>query len=299
MAESRAGFVALVGEPNVGKSTLLNCLVGSRISIVTHKAQTTRFRIRGIAAKGTSQLVFVDTPGLFDPKSRLDKAMVGSAWKSTTEADIVLLVAEAHRVATDRCLSFVDTISERLLPGQILAVAINKIDRASHEELLSTAGILGERADFARVFMISATKKDGVGDVLAWLAENVPRGPWLFPEDQVSDLPTRVIAAEITRGRLMLRLHEEIPYRLTVETESWKERGDGSVLINQVVHVERESHKRMIIGRGGKVIRQVSLEARGEISEMLGQDAHLFVRVKVRPGWSDDVRRFILSESGD
>ncbi len=299
MAESRAGFVALVGEPNVGKSTLLNCLVGSRISIVTHKAQTTRFRIRGIAAKGTSQLVFVDTPGLFDPKTRLDKAMVGSAWKSTTEADIVLLVAEAHRGATDRCLSFVDTIAERLRPGQLLAVAINKIDRASHEELLSSASILGERADFARVFMISATKKDGVGDVLAWLAENVPRGPWLFPGDQVSDLPTRVIAAEITRGRLMLRLHEEIPYRLTVQTEAWKERRDGSVLVNQVVHVERESHKRMIIGQGGRVIRQVSLEARGEISEMLGQDVHLFVRVKVRPGWSDDVRRFILSESGD
>ena len=297
MAEPRAGFVALVGEPNVGKSTLLNCMVGSRISVVTHKAQTTRFRIRGIAVEGESQIVFVDTPGLFDPRSRLDRAMVGAAWKSTTEADIVLLMTDARTASSDTSLSIVDAISERMHPGRKLAVALNKIDRASPEELLTSARILGDRADFAAVFMISATRKDGVGDVLSWLAGEVPRGPWLFPEDQVSDLPIRVIAAEITRGRLMLRLHEEIPYRLTVESEGWTERKDGSVRIDQVVHVAREGHKGIIVGRQGRVIRQVSAEARREISEFLGREVHLFLRVKVRPGWEDDVSRYIASET--
>ncbi len=297
MAEPRAGFVALVGEPNVGKSTLLNCMVGSRISVVTHKAQTTRFRIRGIAVEGDSQLVFVDTPGLFDPRSRLDRAMVGAAWKSTTEADIVLLMADARTAASDTSLSIVDAVSERMRPDRKLAVALNKIDRASPGELLNSARILGERADFAAVFMISATRKDGVGDVLSWLAGEVPPGPWLFPEDQVSDLPVRVIAAEITRGRLMLRLHEEIPYRLTVESEGWTERKDGSVRIDQVVHVAREGHKGIIVGRRGSVIRQVSAEARREIGEFLGREVHLFLRVKVRPGWEDDVSRFIATET--
>ena len=297
MAETRAGFVALVGEPNVGKSTLLNCMVGSRISVVTHKAQTTRFRIRGIAIEGEAQIVFVDTPGLFDPRSRLDRAMVGAAWKSTTEADIVLLMTDARTASSDTSLSIVDAISERMHPGRKLAVALNKIDRASPEELLTSARILGDRADFAAVFMISATRKDGVGDVLTWLAGEVPRGPWLFPEDQVSDLPVRVIAAEITRGRLMLRLHEEIPYRLSVESEGWTERKDGSVRIDQVVHVAREGHRGIIVGRQGRVIRQVSAEARREISEFLGREVHLFLRVKVRPGWEDDVSRYIASET--
>ena len=297
MAERRAGFVALVGEPNVGKSTLLNCMVGSPVSVVTHKAQTTRFRIRGIAVEGDAQLVFVDTPGLFDPRNRLDRAMVGAAWKSMTEADVVLLMADARTASSDVSLSIVDAISGRMRPGRKLAVALNKIDRASPEELLTSARILGDRADFAAVFMISATRKDGVGDVLSWLSGQVPPGPWLFPEDQVSDLPVRVIAAEITRGRLMLRLHEEIPYRLTVESEGWTERRDGSVRIDQVIHVTREGHKGIIVGRRGSVIRQVSAEARREIGEFLGREVHLFLRVKVRPGWEDDVSRFIASET--
>jgi len=297
MTETRAGFVALVGEPNVGKSTLLNCMVGAKISTVTHKAQTTRFRIRGIAVEGSAQLVFVDTPGLFDPRSRLDKAMVGAAWKSTAEADIILLMADAKTASSDGSHSIADTLSERMRPGQKVALALNKIDRASPEELLRSAHMLGKQANFAAVFMISATKRDGVADVLSWLSDNVPPGPWLFPEDQVSDLPLRVIAAEVTRGRLMLRLHEEIPYRLTVLPESWTEQKDGSVRIGQVVHVERESHKGMIIGQGGRVIRQVSAESRREIGEFLGRQVHLFLRVKVRPGWEDEVSRFITSET--
>lgn len=298
MTERRAGFVALVGEPNVGKSTLLNRLVGSNISVVTHKAQTTRFRIRGICIQDDTQLVFVDTPGLFDPRSRLDKLMVDAAWKCMADADIVVAMADAAAGRRDSSRALFDQLAARVRTGQPLVLVLNKIDRTSREALLQTTEVLGTRADFAKVFMISATKGDGVKDLMAWLAENAPPGPWLFPEDQVSDTPLRELAEEITRGRLMLRLHDEIPYRMTVETESWSEVRSGSVRVEQAVIVERDGHKGIVIGHGGRTIKQVSSEARAEIGRLLGCDVQLFLRVKVRPRWADNVASRIAATSG-
>ncbi len=298
MSETRAGLIALVGEPNAGKSTLLNRLVGSRISIVTHKAQTTRFRVRGVLNEGNAQLIFVDTPGLFNPKSRLDQAMVSSAWKSTSDADVVLLIADVAAGLPDSLIGVVDRLAQDSGSGRVLALALNKIDRASREQLLSAADQLGNRAEFARVFMISATRGHGVDDIKSWLAATVPAGPWLFPEEQITDLPVRTIAEEITREKLMLRLHEEIPYRLTVDTERWSENSDGSVRIEQSVIVERETHKGMVVGRGGRVVKQVSIAARSEISKLLDREVQLYLRVKVRPGWAEEVRRYIASTSG-
>ena len=298
MTDRRAGFVALVGEPNVGKSTLLNRLVGSNISVVTHKAQTTRFRIRGICVQDDAQLVFVDTPGLFDPRSRLDKLMVDAAWKCMADADIVVAMADAAAGRRDSSRALLDQLAARVRTGQPLVLVLNKIDRTSREALLQTTEVLGTRADFAKVFMISAAKGDGVKDLMAWLAENAPPGPWLFPEDQVSDTPLRVLAEEITRGRLMLRLHDEIPYRMTVETERWSEFRSGSVRVEQAVIVERDGHKGIVIGHGGRTIKQVSSEARAEIGRLLGCDVQLFLRVKVRPRWADNVASRIAATSG-
>ena len=298
MTDRRAGFVALVGEPNVGKSTLLNRLVGSNISVVTHKAQTTRFRIRGICIQDDTQLVFVDTPGLFDPRSRLDKLMVDAAWKCMADADIVVAMADAAAGRRDSSRALLDQLAARVRTGQLLVLVLNKIDRTSREALLQTTEVLGTRADFAKVLMISAAKGDGVKDLMAWLAENAPPGPWLFPEDQVSDTPLRVLAEEITRGRLMLRLHDEIPYRMTVETESWSEVRSGSVRVEQAVIVERDGHKGIVIGHGGRTIKQVSSEARAEIGRLLGCDVQLFLRVKVRPRWADNVASRIAATSG-
>ena len=288
----------MVGEPNVGKSTLLNRLVGSNISVVTHKAQTTRFRIRGICIQDDTQLVFVDTPGLFDPRSRLDKLMVDAAWKCMADADIVVAMADAAAGRRDSSRALFDQLAARVRTGQPLVLVLNKIDRTSREALLQTTEVLGTRADFAKVFMISATKGDGVKDLMAWLAENAPPGPWLFPEDQVSDTPLRELAEEITRGRLMLRLHDEIPYRMTVETESWSEVRSGSVRVEQAVIVERDGHKGIVIGHGGRTIKQVSSEARAEIGRLLGCDVQLFLRVKVRPRWADNVASRIAATSG-
>ncbi len=287
--DTGAGFIALVGEPNTGKSTLLNRLVGSSIAPVTHKAQTTRFRIRGITIEGNAQLVFVDTPGLFDPKSRLDRAMVATAWNSAADADVILLLVPAHQPVSDSTLDIVDALEERRRPEQKLALALNKTDLDSGASLLAATRCLSDRIRFDEVFMISALHNDGVDDIRTWLAGNVPAGPWLFPADQLSDSPSQVIAAEITRSKLMLRLHEEIPYRLTVATERWKSRKDGSVHIDQVVHVERSSHKGMVVGKGGQTIRQVSIMARKDIAAFLGQDVHLVLRVKVRPNWISEV----------
>ena len=298
MTDRRAGFVALVGEPNVGKSTLLNRLVGSNVSVVTHKAQTTRFRIRGICIQDEAQLVFVDTPGLFDPKSRLDKLMVDAAWKSMADADIVVAMADAAAGRRDSSRTLLDQLAARVRTGQPLVLVLNKVDRTSREALLKTTEVLGTRADFAKVFMISAAKGDGVKDLMAWLAENAPPGPWLFPEDQVSDTPVRMLAEEITRGRLLLRLHDEIPYRMTVETERWAEVRGGSVRVEQAVIVERDGHKGIVIGHGGRTIKQVSAEARAEIGRLLGCEVQLFLRVKVRPRWADNVASRIAATSG-
>ncbi|KZY37880.1 GTPase Era [Roseovarius sp. HI0049] len=291
----RAGFIALIGEPNAGKSTLLNRMVGAKVSIVTHKVQTTRARIRGVAMEGEAQLVFVDTPGLFKPRRRLDRAMVAAAWGGAADADVVVLLVEAHRGITEGVGHILDALGEAT-KGRKVALAINKIDRVKSEVLLGLTEELNARFPFERTFMISAERGHGVDDLREWLAGELPEGPWLYPEDQIADLPMRMIAAEMTREKLTLRLHQELPYQLTVETESWEERKDGSARIDQVVYVARDGHKGIILGRKGETIKAVSQAAREELEEFLGRKVHLFLQVKVRPGWLDEAERY--SEMG-
>jgi len=281
MSETKCGFVALIGEPNAGKSTLTNAMVGAKVSIVTHKVQTTRTRIRGVALEGQSQLVFVDTPGLFRPRRHLDRAMVAAAWSGAADADIVVLMVEAHRGVTEGVEAILAGIEERAQDGQRIVLAINKIDRVSSEALLGLSAKLNEQTDFEATFMISAEKGHGVGTLKAWLAEALPVGPWLYPEDQIADLPLRMIAAEMTREKLTLRLHQELPYQLTVETESWEEKKDGSVRVDQVIYVMRDGHKGIVLGHGGETIKAVSKASRAEMGEFLGQTVHLFLQVKV------------------
>ena len=288
---SKAGFVALIGEPNAGKSTLLNTMVGSKISIVTHKVQTTRARIRGVALEGESQIVFVDTPGLFKPRRRLDRAMVAAAWSGAADADIVVFMVEAHRGITPGVRAILEELKE-MAEHRPIALAINKIDRVSSEALLELTEDLNGQLAFAQTFMISASKGYGVGDLKKWLAQSLPEGPWLYPEDQIADLPMRMIAAEITREKLTLRLHQELPYQLTVETDNWQERKDGSVRIEQVVYVMRDGHKGIILGNKGETIKAVSMTARRELSEMLERTVHLFLQVKVRQGWLEEAQRY-------
>jgi len=289
---TRAGFVALIGEPNAGKSTLLNRMVGAKVSIVTHKVQTTRARIRGIAMEGDAQVVFVDTPGLFRPRRRLDRAMVAAAWGGAADADIVVLLIEAHRGLTDGVRAILDALREKLPARTRVALAINKIDRVKAEALLALAQELNAAFPFEKTFMISAERGHGVEDLKRWLAAELPEGPWFYPEDQIADLPMRMIAAEITREKLTLRLHEELPYQLTVETEHWQEREDGSARIDQVVYVARDGHKGIVLGKGGETIKAVGREARGEIAEFLGRPVHLFLQVKVRENWQEDRARY-------
>ncbi len=288
---TRAGFVALIGEPNAGKSTLLNAMVGSKVSIVTHKVQTTRARIRGVAIEGDSQIVFVDTPGLFRPRRHLDRAMVAAAWSGAADADLTLLMIEAHRGITEGVERILEGLAERTA-GRPVALAINKIDRVKAETLLALSQEMNARYDFARTFMISAEKGHGVADLRAWLAAEMPEGPWLYPEDQIADLPMRMIAAEITREKLTLRLHQELPYQLTVETEAWEERKDGSARIDQVIYVARDGHKGIVLGRKGETVKAVGQAARAELEEMLGRKVHLFLQVKVRPGWQEEAERY-------
>ncbi len=288
---TRAGFVALIGEPNAGKSTLLNRMVGAKVSIVTHKVQTTRARIRGVAMEGEAQIVFVDTPGLFQPRRRLDRAMVAAAWGGAADADVVVLLVEAHRGVTEgveRILEGLGDIGE----GRKVALAINKIDRVEAPVLLGLSKDLNARYDFAETFMISAERGHGVDALRLWLAGEVPQGPWLYPEDQIADLPMRMIAAEMTREKLTLRLHQELPYQLTVETENWEERKDGSARIDQVVYVMRDGHKGIVLGNKGETIKQVSKAAREELEEFLGRRIHLFLQVKVRANWLDEAERY-------
>ncbi|WP_343116202.1 GTPase Era [Ostreiculturibacter nitratireducens] len=297
MAETtRAGFVALIGEPNAGKSTLLNRMVGAKVSIVTHKVQTTRARIRGVCMEGDSQIVFVDTPGLFRPRRRLDRAMVAAAWGGAADADVVVLLVEAHRGLTEGVKTIIEALKERLGEGRTVALAINKIDRVKAEALLGLSAELNEAYPFARTFMISAEKGYGVDDLREWLAAELPEGPWFYPEDQIADLPMRMIAAEITREKLTLRLHEELPYQLTVETENWEDRKDGSTRIDQIVYVARDGHKGIVLGHKGETIKAISQAARAELAEFLGRPVHLFLTVKVRPGWLEEAERY--SEMG-
>ena len=288
---TRAGFVALIGEPNAGKSTLLNRMVGAKVSIVTHKVQTTRARIRGIAMHGQSQVVFVDTPGIFRPRRRLDRSMVAAAWGGAADADVIVLLIEAHRGLTDGARSILDNLRDKAGKTPV-ALAINKIDRVKAEDLLALSQRMNEAFPFVRTFMISAERGHGTDDLLIWLAASVPEGPWLYPEDQIADLPMRMIAAEITREKLTLRLHEEIPYQLTVETESWQERDDGSARIDQVVYVTRAGHKGIVLGKGGETIKAVSRAAREELVEFMGRPVHLFLRVALRENWLDEAERY-------
>ncbi|KFI31123.1 GTPase Era [Haematobacter massiliensis] len=292
---TRAGFVALIGEPNAGKSTLMNRMVGAKVSIVTHKVQTTRARIRGIVMEGQSQLVFVDTPGLFRPRRRLDRAMVAAAWGGAADADVVVLLIEAHRGLTDGTRAIIDALKERV-QNRPVALAINKIDRVKAEVLLALSAEMNEAYPFERTFMISAEKGYGVDDLREWLAGEVPEGPWLYPEDQIADLPMRMIAAEITREKLTLRLHEELPYNLTVETEKWEERPDGSVRIEQVIYVARDGHKGIVLGHKGETVKAIGQAARVDITEFLGRPAHLFLQVRVRENWLEERERY--SEMG-
>ena len=293
---TRAGFVALIGEPNAGKSTLTNAMVGAKVSIVTHKVQTTRARIRGVALEGQSQLVFVDTPGLFRPRRRLDRAMVAAAWGGAADADIVVLLIEAHRGLTPGAEAIIERLRTELPKDTRVALAINKIDRVQAEALLALTQELNDAYAFEETFMISAEKGHGVQDLRLWLAGEVPEGPWLYPEDQIADLPMRMIAAEITREKLTLRLHQELPYQLTVESETWEERKDGSARIDQVIYVARDGHKGIVLGKKGETIKAVSTAARAELEEFLGRRVHLFLQVKVRPNWLEEAERY--SEMG-
>ncbi|NJM83564.1 MAG: GTPase Era [Tabrizicola sp.] len=293
---TRAGFVALIGEPNAGKSTLLNRMVGAKVSIVTHKVQTTRTRIRGVAMEGQAQIVFVDTPGLFRPRRRLDRAMVKAAWGGASDADVIVLLIEAHRGLTEGVQAIIDRLKDEMPKGQPVALAINKIDRVKAETLLALTERLNEAFPFRKTFMISAEKGYGVADLRAWLAAELPEGPWFYPEDQIADLPMRMIAAEMTREKLTLRLHEELPYQLTVETEKWEDKPDGTTRIDQIVYVARDGHKGIVLGNKGETIKSVGQAARAEIAEFLGRTVHLFLQVKVRPNWLDEPERY--SEMG-
>lgn len=291
----RAGFVALIGEPNAGKSTLLNRMVGAKVSIVTHKVQTTRARIRGVAIEGDAQIVFVDTPGLFQPRRRLDRAMVAAAWGGAADADVVVLMIEAHRGVTEGVERILEGLAD-VGQGRKVALAINKIDRVQAEALLVLSQKLNDLYPFVETFMISAERGHGVDTLRAWLAGQLPESPWLYPEDQIADLPMRMIAAEMTREKLTLRLHQELPYQLTVETENWEERKDGTARIDQMIYVLRDGHKGIVLGNKGETIKSVSKAAREELETFLDRRVHLFLQVKVRPNWQDEAERY--SEMG-
>jgi len=286
---TRSGFVALIGAPNAGKSTLLNQLVGAKVSIVTHKVQTTRALIRGIATHDKTQIVFVDTPGIFKPKRRLDRAMVTTAWGGAKDADIVAFLIDAERGIKGDAETILDSLADVRQPKILI---LNKIDRIKRDKLLILAAEANERAPFDRTFMVSALTGDGCKDLLDYLAETLPEGPWYYPEDQISDLPMRQLAAEITREKIYLRLHQELPYSAHVETEKWEERKDRSVRIEQVIYVERESQKKIVLGHKGSTIREIGQSAREELSQILEQKVHLFLFVKVRENWSDDPERY-------
>jgi GTPase len=287
--ETRCGFVALIGAPNAGKSTLLNALVGSKVSIVSRKVQTTRTLVRGIAIEGTAQTIFVDTPGIFMPRRRLDQAMVTSAWGGAGDADLVGLLVDASK-GVDEAVEAILSGLPKLKASAILV--LNKIDRVERSSLLKLTAEINMRFAFRETFMISALTGDGVAPLKARLAAMMPEGPWLYPEDRVSDAPLRLLAAEITREKLFERLHDELPYQSTVETDSWKELPDGSSRIEQTIYVARDGQKKIVIGDGGRTIKAIGQAARKEIAEAAEQKVHLFLFVKVRPGWVDDPERY-------
>ena len=289
VGDTRAGFVALIGAPNAGKSTLINRLVGTKVSIVSHKVQTTRSIVRGIAMFGRSQVIFVDTPGIFRPKRRLDRAMVETAWGGAHDADLVAVLIDAAKGVDAEAEALLEKLAEVPQPKILL---LNKIDTVKRDSLLPVTAQVNEKFKFDRTFMISATTGDGLDDLTAYLAQAVPAGPFLYPEDEVSDVPIRQLAAEVTREKLFERLHQELPYASTVETESWKEQKDGSIRIEQVIFVERDSQKKIVIGKGGETIKAISMAARKDIAEIAEKPVHLFLFVKVRENWADDPERY-------
>ncbi len=286
---TRCGFVALIGAPNVGKSTLVNALVGSKVTIVSRKVQTTRTLIRGIVIENNSQIILVDTPGIFSPRRRLDRAMVSTAWSGAHDADLVCVLLDARAgidEEADAILAKLATVKHEKL------LVLNKIDLVPRENLLALAKTANERLEFAMTFMVSALTGDGIDDLRAALAAMVPVGPFHYPEDQMSDAPMRHLAAEITREKIFLKLHQELPYQSTVETDSWTERKDKSIRIEQTIFVERESQRKIVLGKGGATIKSIGAEARKEIAEIVGQPVHLFLFVKVRENWGDDPDRY-------
>jgi GTPase len=287
--QGRCAFVALIGAPNSGKSTLTNALVGAKVTIVTHKAQTTRGPVLGIALERKSQIILVDTPGIFWPKRRLDRAMSGAAWTSAAESDLIALVIDAERGIDSALDPVFAHLSDLKRP---IAAVLNKIDLVARAELLRLTAEISKHHAFERTFMISALTGDGVPDLKSYLAGAVPPGPWLYPEDQLTDAPLRQSAAEITREKLFLRLHDELPYSLTVETADWQELADGSVRIEQTIYVMRDSQKKIVLGAKGATIKEISIAARQEIGEMTGVPVHLFLFVKVRERWSEDPERY-------
>lgn len=286
---ARAGFVALIGAPNAGKSTLLNQLVGTKVSIVTHKVQTTRAIVRGVAIEDDSQVIFVDTPGIFKPKRRLDRAMVDTAWGGAKDADVVAVLIDAKKGINEAVERILNELEHIKLPKVLI---LNKIDITKRDQLLALAAKANEYTKFDQTFMVSAINGSGTKDILKYFAEQMPKGPWLYPEDQASDIPLRMLAAEITREKLYLRLHEELPYISTVETEKWEDKKDGSIRIEQTIFVERDSQKSIVLGKNGQTIKAISKAAREELSEAFETTVHLFVFVKVRENWSDDPERY-------
>ena len=292
MSQTRCGYVALIGAPNAGKSTLINQLVGAKVSIVSRKAQTTRARVRGIALEGEAQIIFVDTPGLFAPKRRLDRAMVDAVWKGADEADALVALIDAKREAghvSDEAEALLTALDGRRAPKYL---ALNKIDLVDRPKLLDLAKTLNERHRFAATFMISAETGDGVAAMKTALGAAMPSGPWLYPEDQVSEAPLMALAAEITREKLFERLHDELPYQCTVETDTWEVRKDGSARIEQTIFVTRDSHKKIVIGEGGKTLKAIGTAARKDIAEANEAPVHLFLHVKQRDNWLDDPERY-------
>ena len=289
MTDKQCGYVALVGAPNAGKSTLMNRLMGTKVSIVTHKVQTTRARIIGVSVHDTTQIIFVDTPGIFAPKRRLERAMVAAAWGGAADADVIVLLVDASERSLDHALHVVAGLKKA---ERKAVLALNKVDLVPRETLLSITEQLNATGVFTDTFMISALTGDGVDDLIPHFAAMLPKGPWLYPEDHLTDMNERLFASEITREKLFLRLHQELPYALTVETESWEERADGSVKIDQVIYVERTSQRSIVLGKGGQQIKAMGAAARTEMEALMERRVHLFLFVKVRDKWRDDPERY-------
>lgn len=287
--QTKCGFVALVGAPNAGKSTLLNNLVGSKIAIVTHKVQTTRSRLRGVAIAGQNQMIFVDTPGIFKPKKRMERAMVTAAWEGVQDADVIVLLVDVTRGIDDDTRMIAESLKEND-PQSILA--LNKIDVVRRDTLLALSQELNEIGNFSDTFMVSAKTGNGLEDLRDTITEKLAPGPWLYPEDQLTDISERMLAAEITREKFFLRLHDELPYAATIETENWKELKDGSVRIEQIIYVERDTQKAIVIGKGGQSLKIIGQQAREELEELLERRVHLFIFVKVRKNWTEDKERY-------